>query len=230
MKGRMAEVDHQLLSTRNNEDTDQQFLDVGISIRQIEEDIKKEMEERSHEARSGAFATDVDAQEQDALHHQCYVWLRVAKCENIERERLRLCAPARQRAVKSAVDSMLGVKIPQGSPHKEVQALIFAIPVARGRLKMVGAEREIFSRSGTITSLVSKLEEITQTRWYLSLTKDSEKSKDEAFVQWLKIQEVAGQIWWQQRIISAWCNAERPHQQSLRQICKMTPSTLSGMV
>ena len=117
------------------------------------------MEEPSHEARSHAFATDVDAQEQDILHHRCYNWLRRAKRDNRELDRLRLCPPARQRLVESAIDSLLGVKIPQGSPHKKIKALIVAITVARWRLKMVRGERE--SKSGVLTSLVSRLEEET---------------------------------------------------------------------
>ena len=97
--------------------------------------------------------------------------------------------------------------IPQGSPHKEIEALIVAIAEARWRFKTVGSESEIFSRSGTITSLVSRLEKGMQTRWYLYLTKDSWKIKEEAL-----IQDAAGKIWRQQRMIAAWCNAERAHQ------------------
>ena len=212
LKARMAEVNHQLLSAHNKEDTGQQFLDNGTSNKQLEGAIKEEMEERSHKARSGACATDVDAQEHNVLHHQFCAWVRVTKRDNIEHKILIFCAPARQRTVKLVVDSLLVVKIPQGSPHKQVEALVVAIVVAIWRLQTVGADREIFIRSGTIASLVSKLEEGTQTKWYLYLTKDSEKSEEEALIQWLQINEAAGEIWRQQRIISAWFNAEREHQ------------------
>ena len=70
LKRRMAEIDHQLLSTRNNEDTDQKYLDIGTRIKQIEEAITEEMEERNCKARSDACTTDVDAQEHNVQQHQ----------------------------------------------------------------------------------------------------------------------------------------------------------------
>ena len=155
-------------------DTVHQFLDVGTSFKQVEEAIKEEMEKRSCKAWSDGFATDVDSQEHNILHHRYYEWLREEKQENIERKILRLCAPARQRAVKLAIDNLLRVKI---------EALIVAISIVRWRLRTVGAERELFSRSGVITSLVSRLDEGTQTRWYLHLTKDLRNSKEDAFIQ-----------------------------------------------
>ena len=77
---------------------------------------------------------------------------------------LRLCALARRPHLSWHIDNLLRVKIPQGSPYKKSEALIVAINVARWRLKTVGVERKIFSRSGILTSLVSRLEEVTQTR------------------------------------------------------------------
>ena len=65
----------------------------------------------------------------------------------------------------------------------DIEALIVAIAVERWRFKTMEAEREFFNRSGTITTLVSRLEEATQTRWYLFLTKDLRKSKEEEFIQ-----------------------------------------------
>ena len=66
-----------------------------------------------------------------------------------------------------------------------------AISIVRWRLRTVGAERELFSRSGVITSLVSRLEEKNA---YLYLTKDPRKSKEDTFVEWLKMEEAAGRI------------------------------------
>ena len=63
-----------------------------------------------------------------------------------------------------------------------------------------------------ISSLVCKLEKGTQARWYLYLTKDPPKGKEDAFVKWFKIEEEAGEIWQHYRMISAWCDAERTGQ------------------
>ena len=103
-----------------------------------------------------ACATDAEAQEHNVLHHQCYMWLRRAKTEKIESKRFRVCALARQRAARLAVDSPLRVKFCK-KIHKKVKAIIVAIAVTRLRLKIIGAEQGVFSRSGNITSLVSKL-------------------------------------------------------------------------
>ena len=81
----------------------------------------------------------------------------------------------------------------QGSSHRNVGALIVAVSVARWRLKTVGAEQEIFNKR-VINSLVSKVDEGTQARWYLYLTKDPPKGKEDAFVNWFKIKEAAGEM------------------------------------
>ena len=51
--------------------------------------------------------------------------------------------------------------------HREVNSLIDAVSVARWWLKAVGAEHELFGKKVVIGSLVSRLEEGTQARWYL---------------------------------------------------------------
>ena len=95
----MAEVSHQLLMTSKGEETDQQFIDAGTRIKQVEGAIKEEMKERSCEARSGAFTTQEDADEHNTLHQYFHAWLRRAKRDNMEGKSSRLYAQVRHRVV-----------------------------------------------------------------------------------------------------------------------------------
>ena len=59
LKGKMAEVNIQLLMISKGEETDHRFIDAGTRIKQVEGAIKEEMKERSCEARSDAFTTQM---------------------------------------------------------------------------------------------------------------------------------------------------------------------------
>ena len=99
LRNRMAEVDHQLSMTSKGEEMDQQFIYAGTRFKRVEGPIREEMKERSCKAWLDVFTTDKDAEEHNALHHQCYAWLRRAKRNILELESSRLCAQARQHAV-----------------------------------------------------------------------------------------------------------------------------------
>ena len=75
----------------------------------------------------------------------------------MKRERSKLFAQAKQRAVQSTVNSPLRVRIQQGSQYRKVSALIVAVSNASWRLKTVGAKQKLFGKRIVITSLVSKI-------------------------------------------------------------------------
>ena len=58
LKGKMAEVNLQLMTSKG-EETDQQFIDAGTMIKQVKGAIKEELKEHSCKARSGAFTTQM---------------------------------------------------------------------------------------------------------------------------------------------------------------------------
>ena len=80
----------------------------------------------------------------------------MARQSTAECESKRLHAQARKRTVESALSSLLGTK--------KVQAHADAVSVARWKLKAAGAEQELFSNKGAISSLVNKLKVEKQAR------------------------------------------------------------------
>ena len=160
----MAEVDCRLFVTSVSEETNRHLIDMKAEIKQIEVAIIEAMDERRNETRSAWSITEKEAEEPEALHGQCYNWLRRVKQSKVECKSLRLYAQAKRRRVKSVLNRLEGVQIWRGSAHRKVKAIIDAVSHARWRLKAVGAEQELFGKKVVIGSLVSRLEEGTQAR------------------------------------------------------------------
>ena len=75
------------------------------------------------------------------------------------------------------LDSFMKVKIPQGSVHRQAKELFNAVSVAKWRLRMTGADYELFSEKVVISALISTMEEGMQARYFLQITRDPQKCK-----------------------------------------------------
>ena len=110
------------------------------------------MNEHSCKARTALTTTNKYIEEHNALHHHYYVGLGKAKQENIEHKSSILLAQARWHRVDSELDSLMKVKIPLGSAHRKAKALVNAVGVTKWRVRLVGAEQELFSNHVVISS------------------------------------------------------------------------------
>ena len=66
----------------------------------------------------------------------------------------------------------------------------------RAYLRAVGYKQQIFGSNTTIGVLVSKLNEETQERWYLHLTRLLDSREEGVFRAWIKIEGRAAATWW----------------------------------
>ena len=76
---------------------------------------------------------------------------------------------------------------------------------------------------GIIGSMVSKLDEETQSRWFLYLGEESGREEQEAFNIWLTIDVRAAEIYRQRKMAEAWFRAEanyQLHPNEVTGICK----------
>ena len=120
---------------------------IKARIKQIQLAIGEVIRESRQEVRSSSVLVNVEvAREHDKLYQRFYNWLRRVKHYNIEHEKARLCAQTKEHAVEIAVVRLLRIKMPQGSAHRKVKALIDAVNQARSRLKEVRAEHGLFSK------------------------------------------------------------------------------------
>ena len=117
--------------------------------------------------------------------------VKKGKAKYLGTRELKIVRSSQAACSKSMLSSLIRVRMLQGSSHRNVGALIVAVSVARWRLKTVGAEQEIFNKR-VINSLVSKVDEGTQARWYIHFTKDPQKHKEDVFIEWLNLQEAGG--------------------------------------
>ena len=94
----------------------------------------------------------------------------------------------KELTVLSAMHRLVSLKLPQGPAQSKVEALGTAVSHARSCLRALGAEKDLFSRCFKIETLVKKLAETTQSRWFYYQDEHPVQRKEEAFQKWLELE------------------------------------------
>ena len=87
----------------------------------------------------------------------------------------------RDITVATAMRKLLQIRLPQGSAHDKGEALSAGVRTAKVCLKAVGAEVELLTSCLIIGTLVKKLDESTQYRWFHYQVTWPEKVRDDVF-------------------------------------------------
>ena len=91
-----------------------------------------------------------------------------------------------------------------GPEYVKIEVLVAGINVARCSSGMARADDKTLSVKGIIGSIVSKLGEETQSRWFLYLGEALGKEEREAFSRWLAIEVRAAEISRHHKMAAAW--------------------------
>ena len=80
------------------------------------------------------------------------------------------------------------MKLPQGPPHNKVEALVQGIRHARTCLRAVNAENDLFTSFFTVGTLVDKLAEAMQSRWFYYQTDHPDEEDHMHFMRWMEVE------------------------------------------
>ena len=92
----------------------------------------------------------------------------------------------REVAIMTAMRRIMQLKIPSGWAYDKAEALAAKVRTAKRCLKALGAEGELFSSCLTVGTLVNKLDETTQQRWFCYRVLSPRQSKGKSFNDWIK--------------------------------------------
>ena len=91
-----------------------------------------------------------------------------------------------------------------GPEYVKIEVLVAGINVARCSSGVAREDDKTLSVKGIIGSIVSKLGEETQSRWFLYLGEALGKEEREAFSRWLAIEVRAAEISRHHKMAAAW--------------------------